>query len=215
MTHDARFDDHAARGCLKRPRQRSGTAPPEPRTAPDGTALAEATPGMAGFLGGLHDLAEEALRLAAPSSVTDASWPDAEFVVMRGHRDVFRGLRTGDGSWTIEIVSVFGNSAALTNCRAALKTQYNQPHAPRPTAVLLSCRPSLVSPSSPGLPTVNALIHDRLRQHAITIITADLRRADARIGLRTAVPGPTHRRWGGPISDDSAARRASRFRRRT
>jgi len=50
------------------------------------------------------------------------------------------GWETGDGSLIIEIISLFGDSAALADCRAALKTHYNQPHAPRPTAVLLSCR---------------------------------------------------------------------------
>jgi len=47
-------------------------------------------------------------------------------------------LHPGDGAFTVEIIATFDGSAVLAKFRAALKTKSNQPHAPQPTAVLLS-----------------------------------------------------------------------------
>ena len=44
----------------------------------------------------------------------------------------------GDGAFILELIGVFDGSAVMAQIRAALKTKSNQPHAPQPTAVLLS-----------------------------------------------------------------------------
>jgi hypothetical protein len=43
-----------------------------------------------------------------------------------------------DGALSGCLLDIFCEGAALCKLRAALKTQQNQPHAPQPTAVLLS-----------------------------------------------------------------------------
>jgi hypothetical protein len=49
-----------------------------------------------------------------------------------------------DGPAMIDFVMLFGSNASRAMVEADKKTQSNQPHAPRPTAVLLSRRPLVV-----------------------------------------------------------------------
>jgi hypothetical protein len=54
-----------------------------------------------------------------------------------------RRVKTGDGAASIEIMVVSLENAGKAWAGADSKIQSNQPHAPRPTAVLLSRRPSV------------------------------------------------------------------------
>jgi hypothetical protein len=62
-----------------------------------------------------------------------------------------------DGALSGFLLDVFCEAAALCKLRAALKTQQNQPHAPQPTAVLLSGH-RLLFPGDPPPPPTKAAI---------------------------------------------------------
>jgi hypothetical protein len=61
----------------------------------------------------LHDLADEALGLAA-AAVPDASWPDMQIIVVGTHRGPFHLVpKTEDGAFSEGLLDVFDGSAAL------------------------------------------------------------------------------------------------------
>jgi hypothetical protein len=120
---------------------------------------AEATAGVARFPGGLHDFASEALGMACPA-VPDFTRTDLEVIVTNSHGPGCARVRqVDDGAFSGCLLDVFREAAALRKYRAALKTQQNQPHAPQPTAVLLSGHRPLC-PADPSLPpTKTAILH--------------------------------------------------------
>ncbi|HEV2652213.1 MAG TPA: hypothetical protein VGU69_13200, partial [Rhizomicrobium sp.] len=73
-----------------------------------------------------------------------------------------------------EIIGISGDSDGWAASRAALKTQYNQPHAPRPTAVLLSGRRLVGCLCSPCLTAEFAMDHDNPRRIPMALIAVGL-----------------------------------------
>jgi hypothetical protein len=57
----------------------------------------------------------------------------------------WRAIGLCDGARAVDFLDIFDDSDSRTVFSAALKAQYNQPHTPRPTAVLLSRRPKIVA----------------------------------------------------------------------
>jgi hypothetical protein len=57
------------------------------------------------------------------------------------------------------LLDIFSEAAALRKLRVALKTQQNQPHAPQPTAVLLSGNRLLFPGDPPPPPTKTAILY--------------------------------------------------------
>jgi hypothetical protein len=85
------------------------------------------------------DLADEALGIAVPNP----SRPDTKLIVAAGHQRAPVKI-TADGAAMIDFAILFGSSASRAVLGADKKAQSDQPHAPRPTAVLLSRRPLVV-----------------------------------------------------------------------
>ena len=113
VADDARLDDDAARGGTQRTCKRRGPAPPEARADAGGSARPEAAASVPGSPGGLHDLADEALRLAA-AAVPDAPWPDMQIIVTVAHCGVRRQARkASDGAFIEGLIDVFDGSASL------------------------------------------------------------------------------------------------------
>ncbi len=118
---------------------------------------AEAAAGVASFSGGLHDFAGKALGVACPA-VPDFARADLKVIVTNSQGHVFINLcQMGDGTFSGCLLDVFREAAALIKLRAALKTQQNQPHAPQPTAVLLSGHRLLCPADSPPPFTKHAI----------------------------------------------------------
>src|ERR1700674_1960631 len=152
MTDDPRLDDHAPRGRAQIPGERSAAASAEAGAAAR-PARAEAAPTLSSPPRSSLDLADEATRVAVPNP----SRPDSKIIVATGHRGRSPVKIPADGAATVDFLSFFVLSGSRAWAGADRKTQSNQPHAPRPTAVLLSRRPLVVFPCTP-------VRHSKMRQ---------------------------------------------------
>jgi hypothetical protein len=138
MTDDPSLDDHAPRGRAQTPGERSAAASAE-AGATARPARAEAAPTLSSPPRSLLDLADEATRVAVPNP----SRPDSKIIVATGHRGPALVKIPTDGAAIVDYLTRFVLSGSRAWAGADSKTQSNQPHAPRPTAVLLSCRPKI------------------------------------------------------------------------
>ena len=77
------------------------------------------------------------------------SRPDAKIIVATGHRGPALVKIPADGAAIVDFRRLFVLSGSRAWAGADRKIQSNQPHAPRPTAVLLSRRPLVVFPCTP------------------------------------------------------------------
>ena len=143
MTDNPRLDDHAPRGRAQTPGERSAAASAEAGTAAC-PARAEAASALSRLPRGPLDLSDEATRVAVPNP----SRPDAKIIVATGHRGPAPVKIPADGAANIVLVRVIVSSASKAHAGADKKLHSTQPHAPRPTAVLLSRRPIWVRDSA-------------------------------------------------------------------
>jgi hypothetical protein len=131
---------------------------------------AEAAAGVPSFSGGLHDLACKAFGVACPA-VPDFARAHLKVIITNSHGHAFTRVRQmDDGAFSGCLLDVFREAAALIKLRAALKTQQNQPHAPQPTAVLLSGHRLLLPADPPPPPTEPTILHAALLTTALMAI---------------------------------------------
>jgi hypothetical protein len=120
---------------------------------------AQAAAGVPCFPSGLHDFTSKALGVACPA-VPDFARADLKVIITnsQGH-DSKRVCDMADGAFSGCLLDVSCETAALIKLRAALKTQQNQPHAPQPTAVLLSGHHLPCPADPPPPPTKPTILH--------------------------------------------------------
>jgi hypothetical protein len=120
---------------------------------------AEAAAGVPCFPGGLHNFAGKASGVAC-AAVPDFARADLKIIVTNSHgRASKRACEMDDGALSGCLLDVFCEGATLCKLQAAVKTQQNQPHAPQPTAVLLSGH-RLLCPADPSPPPIEtAILH--------------------------------------------------------
>jgi hypothetical protein len=159
VADNARLDDNPPRWRTKRAHDRCRAAPTKSRRAGGVLTATEAAAGMSCFPGSLHDFAGEAFGMACPA-VPGFARPDLKVIVTNSHGHAFTRVRQmDDGAFSRCFLDVSREAAALCKLRAALKTQQNQPHAPQPTAVLLSGHRLLCPADPPPPPTKPTILH--------------------------------------------------------